>query len=366
MDGFVHDTVTPRIVFAAGALGRVPEEVERLGAERVLLIADPHNVEARERLERDLGHAVAGVVAEVVEHVPAEVAAQAVGQSDACRADLLVSLGGGSATGLAKAVAKERGIRILAIPTTYAGSEMTQIWGLTEGVTKTTGRDERVRPCTVVYDPELTLSMPAALTAASGMNALAHCVEAAYAADASPLIRIAAVEGVRALANALPRCVAHTGDAEARARALYGAWLAGMTLGNAAMGIHHKLCHVLGGAYRLPHGGLHSALLPFSADFNRSAAPDTMRRLAEALDADDAPAALWDLAGRIGAPRSLAEVGFAPDHLEKVVATVAATPPANPRPIDAEGVRGLLRAAVAGERPAAGVADLEPAGALAP
>lgn len=348
---FVHDVKTPRVVFAPGALARVDEEVERLGAERVLLLADPYTVNARGRLERDLGARLAGVIDEVVEHVPVEVAQKAVERADRCGADLVLSLGGGSATGLAKAVARDRDVRVLAVPTTYAGSEMTDIWGLTEGVRKTTGRDERVRPKTVVYDPELTTSMPAGLTAASGMNAIAHCVEAAYAPDASPLVRLAAIEGVRALATALPGCVAAPGDADLRALALYGAWLAGMTLGNASMGIHHKVCHVLGGAHRLPHGGLHSAMLPFSAAYNREAAPEVMSRLATALDASDAPSALWDLGRRIGAPSSLTEIGLPADAVNDVARTVAATPPRNPRPIDEHSVRLLLQAALEGARP---------------
>lgn len=354
MIAFLHEFRTPRVLFGAGSLERVSDEVKLLGAERVLLVADSHSREPRARLERDLGPLLAATTGDVVEHVPRQVADAAVKRADRCVADLVLSIGGGSATGLAKAVALERGLPLLAIPTTYAGSEMTEIWGISEGHRKITGRDERVRPRTVVYDPRLTTSMPAALTAASGMNALAHCVEAAYAADASPVVRLAAVEGVRALATALPNCVAQGDDLEARTLALYGAWLAGMTLGNAAMGIHHKLCHVLGGAYRLPHGGLHSALLPFSTAFNRDAAVESMAALAVALDADDAASGLWDLADRIGAPTSLADIGFPRDRIEEVAALVAAVPPANPQPVDEEGVRQLLVAAVVGARPGAG------------
>jgi len=348
---FVHDLVTPRAVFAAGALARVPDEVSRLGGTRVLLIADEHAAAPRERLAGALGPRLADVIGEVVEHVPVEVARDAVRRADACGADLAVSLGGGSATGLAKAVARERGLPIVAVATTYAGSEMTDIWGLTDGPRKTTGRDERVRPRTAVYDPELTTSIPPALTATSGMNALAHCVEAAYAAGASPLVRLVAIEGVRALAAGLPRCVDAPDDLEARALTLYGAWLGGIALGNAAMGIHHRVCHVLGGAHRLPHGGLHSALLPYSTAFNRDAAGAAMSRLAAALGADDAAGGLWDLAGRIGAPTSLASIGFPTSASVAVANAVAAAPPPNPRPVDEDGVLELLGAALAGERP---------------
>lgn len=351
---FVHELATPRVVFGSGALGRVGEEVVRLGGSRVLLVASRSRTHERELLERDLGRRLADVVDEVVEHVPIDVAAKAVHRADRCRADLVVSLGGGSATGLAKAIARDRGMAILAIPTTYAGSEMTDIWGVTEGLSKRTGRDERVRPLTVVYDPLLTSYMSVGLTAASGMNALAHCVEAAYASDTSPVVQLAAVEGVRALAAALPGCVARPTNLEARTLALYGAWLSGMALGNASMGIHHKVCHVLGGAHRLPHGGLHSAMLPFSAAFNREAAPEAMSRLAAALGTADVPTGLWDLAQTIGAPTSLSELGFPKEAVEGVARTVAASPPSNPRAVDERGVRTLLNAALEGRRPDAG------------
>lgn len=348
---FVHELKTPRVIFGSGALTQVSEEVVRLGGERVLLVAGSRSTDARSLVERDLGRRLAGVFDEVVEHVPAELAARAVERVDRSGADVVVCLGGGSSTGLAKAIARERDIAILAIPTTYAGSEMTDIWGISDGLSKKTGRDERVRPCTVIYDPRLTTRLPIALTAASGMNALAHCVEATYASDASPVVQLAAIEGVRALAAALPRCVTTPTDIEARSLALYGAWLAGMALGNASMGVHHKICHVLGGTHRLPHGGLHSALLPFSAAFNREAAPEAMSRLATALGAADAPTALWDLVRKIGAPTSLVAIGFPPDAVDDAARTIAAASPPNPRAVDETGARALLSAALLGRRP---------------
>ena len=348
---FVHELVTPRVVFHAGSLARAGAEVQRLGASRVLVLAGPHSAEPLRLLQKDLGAVVVDVLDEVVEHVPVEVARAAVQRADRARADLLLSVGGGSSTGLAKAVAKERGLPILAIPTTYAGSGMTSIWGLTEGTRKTTGRDERVRPRTVLYDPELTVSLPAPLTAASGRNAIAHCVEVAYAADASPVVRIAAVEAVRALAEGLPACVDAPADVDARALALYGAWLAGMTLGNASMGIHHKLCHVLGGAYQLPHAALHAAVIPYATAYNCGSRPQVMADLARALRTTDAAGGLWDLAERIGAPHGLAELRFGADGIEDVVQQVMASPPANPRSVDAAGLRCLLEAAVHGRRP---------------
>jgi alcohol dehydrogenase class IV len=348
---FVHDMVGPRVVFGPGSLRLVAAEATALGGERILLVVGAHSAAARSLLESALGARVAGVVDEVVEHVPVGNARAAVATARQCRADLVVSLGGGSATGLAKAVARDTGLPVLAVPTTYAGSEVTPVWGLTDDGRKIIGRDPRVLPRTVIYDPDLTLGLSPERTATSGMNALAHCVEAAYAPDASPLVRLSAVEGARALATALPRCVRSPEDREARALALYGAWLAGNAFANATMGLHHKLCHVLGGSQRLPHGALHAVLLPYVAAFNRAAAPEAMSRLAEALDGDDAPIAVWELADRIGAPHSLAEIGFEPAGTDAVVAAVTSAAPVNPRPVDDLAVRAVLAAAWAGEPP---------------
>ena len=238
-------------------------------------------------------------------------------------------------------------------PTTYAGSEMTPIWGVTDGGRKTTGRDRTVLPATVVYDPALTTSLPTDISAASGMNALAHLVEGLYAPDASPVTAVLAEEGIRALADALPRVVVAPGDLDARACALYGAWLAGWVLGTAGMGLHHKICHVLGGAYNLPHAGTHSAVLPFVTAYNAPAAPAAMVRAARALGAQDPARALWKLAERIGAPTSLAQVGLDPGRIPEAARLVVETSPVNPRPVDRAAVDELLRAAYAGRLPGA-------------
>jgi len=380
MTSFVHELATGRVVFGAGALTRVADEVRRLHARRVLLIGGGHEKAYADLIADDLGELLAGRIDEVVQHVPVAVADQATGTATELAADLLLCVGGGSATGLAKAVALRRGIPILAVPTTYAGSEMSDIWGLTDGDRKTTGRDQRVLPRVVVYDPELTLSIPAELTATSGMNSLAHAVEALYAPDASPIVGLIAEESVRALAGALPVCVQRPADLDGRSGALYGAFLAGVALGNATMGVHHKVCHVLGGAYNLPHGGIHSAVLPYATAYNRDHAPEAMRRIAAALgsglgtgldtgldtglgtgpgtglgagpDTGDAALGVWRLADRIGAPTDLVSVGFDPAAIDEVAAAVAAAPPTNPRPVTEQGIRRLLAAACRGEPPA--------------
>jgi maleylacetate reductase len=355
MRPFVHELQSGRVVFGAGSLNSVPSEVARLGGARVLLISDEFVKDVADEIADGLGDQVIRRVSEVVQHVPVELAdaVSSVARSD--RIDVVVCVGGGSATGLAKAVALRHDVQILAVPTTYAGSEMTPIWGLTAGAEKRTGRDARVLPRAVVYDPVLTYTMPPSLSAASGLNAMAHSVEALYAPDASPIVRLIAEESIRALAQALPRVVEQPDDPDARAEALYGAWLAGTSLGNATMGIHHKICHTLGGAYNLPHAAMHAALLPYAAAFNRRAAPEAMDALERALHADDGPAGLWDLARRIGAPTSLTDVGFDPAHVDDASAIIARANITTPRHADEVGIRRVLHAALDGSRPAPGI-----------
>ncbi|MFF7215527.1 maleylacetate reductase [Streptomyces sp. NPDC008238] len=351
---FVHEALPMRVVFRAGAAGTaVAEETGRLGLRRVLVLCGRHGEDTARSVAASLGTACAGVHPGAVMHVPVKVADEAVAVAAELAADGLVAVGGGSAVGLGKAVALRTGLPLLAVPTTYSGSEMTPVWGLTEDGVKRTGRDRRVLPRSVVYDPRLTLSMPPALSGTSGVNALAHAVEALYAPDATPVVSLMAEEGVRALAEALPRVVADPDGLDARARALYGAWLCGACLGATTMGLHHKLAHVLGGAFDLPHSATHTVLLPYVLAFNAPAAPGATAALRRALGAEDPARGLWELGGRLGAPRSLAEVGLPADGIGRVVELVGTASYANPRAADAEQLRALLTAAYEGAPPAA-------------
>ncbi len=289
--------------------------------------------------------------AEAAMHVPIETARAARRRAAELNVDCCVAIGGGSTIGLGKAIALESPLPIVAVPTTYAGSEMTPIYGLTEGGVKKTGRDRRVLPATVLYDPALTLSLPPQISGPSGMNALAHCVEALYAEDANPLITLVAVEGIRALSRSLPVVVREPDNLDARSDAQYGAWLGGTALGAVGMAIHHKLCHTLGGSFNLPHAEVHTVVLPHAAAFNRDAAPEAMRLAAGALDAADAAQGLYDLAVRIGAPTSLKEIGMPRDGLDRAATLATENPYYNPRPIDFVSVRQLLEDAYEGTRP---------------
>jgi maleylacetate reductase len=350
------------VVFGAGTLTQVAPEARALGG-RVLLVAGRHEDEAAGRVGAGLGGDVVGRLRDVTQHVPVDLAAAAVDRARELGAEVLVAIGGGSATGLAKAVALETGLPVLAVPTTYAGSEMTPVWGLTDGNGKTTGRDLRVLPRTVVYDPELTVRLPADTTASSGMNALAHALEALYAPDVTPRLADLAQGALRALATGLPGAVADGSDLDARTEAMYGAWLAGWVLGSTTMGLHHKLAHVLGGTYRLPHAGVHSALLPQVAAYNAPAAPQAFAGAARALGLDepaDVAGALFDLAERLGAPTSLAALGLRADAVDDVAAAVEAAGVPNPRAVDVAGLRRLLEAARQGHRPPTDAALTDP------
>jgi maleylacetate reductase len=352
---FAYEGLPGRVVFGAGCSGAIGEELERLGCERALLLAGPAMSEAAGELSASLGDRVAGYFQAVRPHVPVAIAAEASGAARVCQADCLLALGGGSTIGTAKAAALETGLPILALPTTYAGSEMTPVWGSTDGGHKATGRDLRVLPKVVLYDPELTLSLSAATSAASGMNALAHCVEALYAPGRNPVSSLTAEAAISALAESLPAVVTTPEDLEARAATLYGAHLAAAAFAVAGAGLHHRICHVLGGAYDLPHAETHGILLPHVVAFQEPAAPEVMARVAAALGAvggESAAAALARLATGLGVPRALREVGMPADGIEPVVpAIVEAAPPDNPRPVDAEGVRSILEEAMAGPRP---------------
>jgi maleylacetate reductase len=352
---FVHEALPGRVVFGAGAVDRVADEVAGLDAERALVIAGGSGKAAGQRIDDALGDHLAGTFGEVRQHVPEDLAAAARQAARAAEADAVVAVGGGSAIGLAKAVAVETAVPVVAVPTTYSGSECTPIYGIT-GTHKRTARHPRALPRVIVYDPELTVGLPPDVTAASGFNALAHAVEALYAPGTNPIVALGATEAVRVLAEALPAAVAEPGDLDVRGRALYGAYLAGSAFAVAGTALHHKLCHVLGGTFGLDHAATNAVVLPYVAAFNAPAAPDALGRVAGALggDADPAQAGrrLRDLALALGAPTSLAALGMPAEGLDEAAElAAAAVRAANPRPVDRDGIRMLLQAAHDGRLP---------------
>ncbi|MBN8939200.1 MAG: maleylacetate reductase [Rhizobiales bacterium] len=348
---FVYGALPARVVFGSGTLATLPEEVARLGGKRALVLTTPHQAAEGERIAHLLGPLSAGVHSGAVMHTPVEVTAAALETLRGMGADCVVSLGGGSTIGLGKALALRTGVDQIAVPTTYAGSEMTPILGETKDGVKTTVRSLDVLPETVIYDVDLTLTLPAGLTGTSGINAIAHAVEALYAQDRNPIVSLMAEEGIRALAGALPRIVQTPSARDARAEALYGAWLCGSCLGSVGMALHHKLCHTLGGSFDLPHAETHTVVLPHAAAYNAAAAPDALARVAGALGVADAAQGLFDLAGRVGAVRALKDLGMAEAGIDQAADLVVKNPYWNPRPIDRAAIRDLIARAWAGDRP---------------
>ena len=348
---FEHVTLGQRVRFGTGkAAENLSAEVERLGARRVMVIAS--EFEAPMAAKVSAGVDVALHYGDVAPHVPVEKAEKARAAAVRHGIDLLVCVGGGSTTGLAKAIAMTTRLPIIAVPTTYAGSEATNVWGLTEAARKATGVDDHVLPVTVIYDAELTLSLPAHLSVASGLNALAHCIDSMWAPRADPINRALSSEGIRALAAGLPLIKNDPLGLGGREQALYGAYLSAVAFASAGSGMHHKICHVLGGAYNLPHAQTHATVLPYVLAFNAPFAPDSEQRIAAALGADDAVTGLDALRSTLAAPTALKEHGLLEADIPQAVELILpAIPASNPRPVSAENLEELLRAAYAGTDP---------------
>ena len=350
MRSFVYNALPTRVVFGVGSVLQLAAEVVRLGKGRVLMITTPGRAAMAIRLAELLPDRVAGFFDKAVMHTPVEIANKARELASSVGADCCVAVGGGSTIGFGKAIALTSGLPVIAVPTTYSGSEMTTIWGLSADGAKQTGRDPKVLPKTVIYDPELTLDLPPAVSAASGMNAIAHCAEALYAHDGNPIISLMAEEGIRAMANALPVVVKSPKNVEARSDALYGAWLAGATISTTSVALHHKLCHVLGG-FGLPHAETHAIVLPHALRYNEEAAPQAMARICKAMQTGNAAAGIYDLEKKLGLPMRLADIGMKEADLERAARIAAEAPYPNPRKVEYAPVLELLRDAYQGRRP---------------
>ena len=364
MKSFIYNGQPARVVFGAGSLQHLAREIETLGAKKALVLSTPEQRASAEMVADLLGSRAAGVFDRAVMHVPIETAREAREMARKLGADCAVAIGGGSTTGLGKAIALDSGLPILAIPTTYAGSEMTPIYGITEAGMKKTGKDARVLPRVVIYDPELTLTLPVGMSVTSGINAIAHAAEGLYAVDSNPVMNLMAKEGMAAMARALnviahPTVRAEPVEALLRARsdALYGAWLCGMVLGNVGMALHHKLCHTLGGSFNLPHAETHTIVLPHALAYNTLAAPEAMHAIAQALgesnrtQAVSGAQAVYDLAKNNGAPTALKDIGMQEANLDKACDIAMKNQYPNPRPLEHVAIRQLLQDAFDGIRP---------------
>lgn len=351
MQAFTYNGLPARVIFGFGTLAKLPAEIDRMGLKRVLVLATPQKKQNAEKTCANLDGRAAGVFAGAAMHTPVAITARAMEAVAELRADGIVAIGGGSTTGLAKAIALRTDLPQIVVPTTYAGSEMTPILGETKDGLKTTIRSEKVLPETVIYDVDLTMTLPAALTTTSGMNAIAHAVEALYAQDRNPIISMMAEEGIAALARALPRLSENPRDPDARSGALYGAWLCGTCLGAVGMALHHKLCHTLGGSFDLPHAETHTVVLPHAVAYNAKAAPDAMKRIARALGVRSAPLGLYRLARLLRAPTALRDLGMPEAGIGEAVDIALRNPYWNPAPIERGTLHGLITRAWRGDPP---------------
>ncbi len=350
MAGFTYTAHPARVIFADTALDQLEAEAERLGARRVLVITTPRQTGLMDTITAALGDRVCGTFAGAAMHTPVDISDLAADTARTRKADLVVAAGGGSAIGLSKAVALRTGLPQLVIPTTYSGSEMTPILGETRNGQKQTQVSAKVLPQTVLYDVSLSLALPVPVSMTSGMNAIAHAVEALYARDRNPVIGLLALEAIDAMAAALPAIHRTPDDGEARRKALYGAWLCGLCLGSVGMALHHKLCHTLGGSFALPHAETHTVLLPHALAYNAPAIPEVMDQLTGVLGSDPARR-LQDLARATGAPVSLAEIGMPESGLERAADIALSNPYWNPRPLERQAILALLRRAHDGSLP---------------
>lgn len=348
---FVYTANPSRVVFGRGSLSGLAGEVSALNALRVLVLCTPQQKHQAQMAADLLGSVCVGIHDGAQMHVPIESARLARQLAADLGADCAVAIGGGSTIGLGKAIALESSLPIIAVPTTYAGSEMTPIYGITDAGLKKTGRDPRVLPRTVIYDPVLTDSLPIGLSVVSGINAIAHAAEGLYAKDGNPVMSLMAEEGIRALSEGLIGLAESADVPSARDACLYGAWQCGAVLGHVGMALHHKLCHTLGGSFNLPHAETHTVVLPHALAYNAKAAPVAMQKIARALNAPSAAAGVYDLAKRLGAPTSLRELGMQEADVERATDIAMSNPYWNPEPIERARVHQLLRNAWEGRRP---------------
>lgn len=347
---FLYRTRPATVAFGSGASATVADWVARLGCKGALVLSTPQQADQAHALSRRLGGASVGVLTEAAMHTPVTVTRKAVAEATRLGADCVVSIGGGSTTGLGKAIALHTDLPQIVVPTTYAGSEVTDILGQTEGGRKTTIRSDKVAPEVVIYDPALTLGLPVAMSVTSGLNAMAHAAEGLYASDRNPVTSMMALEGLRAFRDALPVIVRSPRDAEARHGALYGAWMCGTVLGSVAMALHHKICHTLGGSFDTPHAETHAIMLPHTIAYNEEAVPDLLAPAAD-LFGGRLGAGLWDFAKSIGAPTALRDLGLSDEDLDRAADIAVTSAYENPRPIDAASIRDLLHRAWEGARP---------------
>lgn len=342
-----HEPV--KVTLGRGARRLLARELEERDLTRAVVLTTAEQAAQGETLRVELGSRSSGLFAGAKMHTPVETTEAALAACEG--ADCLVALGGGSTIGLSKALALRTGLPQIVLPTTYAGSEATPVLGQTSGGRKETLRSAKIQPNVILYDPELVVTLPASMTVTSGLNAMAHAVEALYARDANPLSDQLAIAGLRTFRDGLAQVVQQPNDLAAREATLFGSWLCGTVLAQVGMSLHHKLCHTLGGLLNLPHADTHAVLLPHTAAYNADVAAMQLHPAAE-LFGGSIGGGLYDFAAKLRAPSALSGLGVAEADLDRAADLAVANPYWNPRTLDREGIRELLQRAWSGARPA--------------
>ena len=357
MKSYTHLAMPGRVIHGAGRISELPEEAAALGAKRIMFCCTKSRLPEVENIAASLGERFAGICDKAKIFVPLAAVELGREQARATEADCLVSFGGGTAVGLAKAIALEQGQPIISIVTTYSGSETTALQGIIgHNGARTNYRDMRMLPRSLIYDPELTLDVPLGVSVASGFNSISHAVSSYLGKDANPVANMYSEHGIRTMSAALVQLAENPRDIDARSNAMHGAWLCGMTLMSSGTTIHHKIAHVLGGGFGLPHGSTHAIVLPHSTSYNRQMAPDAMAGIGRAFNVspEDAPQALFDLLGKSGAAEGLRDLGLSEDVLEDATDRIMTDRYFNLRDYDRSAIRALLQDAWEG-RPPSGV-----------
>lgn len=348
---FEAQSAAVRVRFGAGLRHQIEEEIDRLGRSRALVLSTPPQADSAMDMASKLHGKAAGVFTKAAMHTPVDVTAEAIAHAKSIDADCLVALGGGSTTGLGKAIAFQTDLPQIVIPTTYAGSEATAILGQTDNGVKTTITDPKIQPDVILYDAELVATLPVPMTVTSALNAMAHAAEALYAVNRNPVSTMLAIEGLSAFQSALPTVIDNPADLDARGETLYGAWLCGTVLGQVGMALHHKLCHTLGGSFDLPHAQTHAVVLPHAIAYNARAVADQLQPICEIFGGTNAGQSLHNFAAKVGAPSALKDLGLKENDLDRAAQLATSKPYPNPRPVERDAIRTLLQAAWAGDPP---------------
>ena len=339
------------IVFAPGAVSRLPEELDKLGLNRALVLSTPEQTEHASLLSNLLQAKAVGEFTKAVMHVPVATVDAALKVAEDVQADCSVAIGGGSTTGLGKALALKLKLPNVVVPTTYAGSEMTNVWGMTRDGVKQTGRDDIVVPNLTIYDPELTVGLPPGISGPSGINAMAQAVVNVTAASPNPMITALALDGIRALARSLPRVMKTPDSIEARSEALYGACLCGGALGVGVTGLHHRICHTLGGTYNTSHADTHAIILAHTVGFNATAVPFATAQVADALGCADAAQGIFELLNKVSKKTKLSDLGIVEGDLDRIAKLTVEKNIANPKAVTEQAVREIINDAYFGAAP---------------